>query len=222
VELTANPPLHPTRYSGLRPLSRAGELQRLGVTRSQMKWYLLLVTGLLGLLSGFHVRADGFAFEVTDPTIRITIPDIPQIKMGVHPQHAEQPHLRFFGSEGAITVSILTPTADQGMTAIECAQSTAREIIDQNRLDPSNVFRGRVNDHTFAVLYAKLADGFVHLHAHFLSAAYGTHCVHVHVSKVSKSKDDLGPWFKGFTRVDIVTDSAQPGAPGDAPKPARP
>jgi hypothetical protein len=124
--------------------------------------------------------------------------------MGPHPLQATHPHLRFYGSEGPYTLSILTPTADRGMTALECASSTIRSLGSRPNVPRAeDVYRARIDDNTFVAIYAARMPGFLQLHAHFVSAAGGTHCVEVHASKVVTSKDDIAPWFKGFGKAKI-------------------
>jgi len=164
----------------------------------------IICGAVLAALSSAAQGAGGFVFEVAEPRFRVTIPDIPQMKMDDHPMAAAQPHLRFFGSEGPYTVSILTPTADAGMSALECASSTVRSLsLRMGGPQPSQVRRARINDTTFIALYAMPVVGAIQLHAHILSASRGTHCIEVHASMISTSKDDLTPWFKGFGKASI-------------------
>jgi hypothetical protein len=90
------------------------------------------------------------------------------------------------------------------MSALECASSTVRSMAARQGMPPaSEIYKARLNDHTFVAIYAMQLVGAVQLHAHFLSAAGGTHCVEVHASKVSDSPDDVDPWFKGFGKAII-------------------
>jgi hypothetical protein len=158
----------------------------------------------LALISASECNAEGFSFQVKDPTFTVSIPGIPQMQMDVHPQHNEKPHLRYLGMEGAYTVSILTPTADSGMTALECASSTFKSLAGRPGVPPlDKVYKARINDRTFIAIYATPSNSFVQLHAHIMSAGVGTHCIEVHASMVSKSKDDIDPWFKGFNNANI-------------------
>lgn len=154
---------------------------------------------LLAVLLSFHCKADQFVYEGANPPFKITIPNVPQMKMDVHPLHNEQPHLRYMGTSLPFTVSILTPTADKGMTPVECAQSNFGHLTRRPGVPPrEQVFMARINDSTYVAIYAVPQQGAVMLHAHFVSAAMGTHCIEVHVSKASRSPDDVDPWFKGF------------------------
>ncbi len=157
--------------------------------------------------TGFTIRAvatAGFAFAVQSPGFRISIPALPQMKMEAHPLQGAQPHLRFLGSDGPYTISILTPTGDAGMTPLDCANSVLGSLPSRPNVPPANrIYKARVNPNTYAAIYAVPMGGAVQLHAHFMSAAAGTHCVEVHASRVSTSKDDLEPWFKGFGNASI-------------------
>jgi hypothetical protein len=167
----------------------------------------LSILGTVGVLFGCSAcLADDFAFEVVSPKFKVNIPNIPQLKMGPHPMNlnGSAPHLRFLGSEGPYTVTIITPTADAGMTAVECASSKIRTLSSRPGGPPSSqVYRAKINENTYVAIYAAPLGSVLQLHAHFLSAAGGTHCIEVHASKVSMSKDDLDPWFKGFGTANI-------------------
>jgi hypothetical protein len=159
---------------------------------------------MLLLCSSLKCWAADFAFEVPSPKFKVTLPNIPQLRMDVHPMNASRPDLRFLGSEGPYTVSIMTPTADSGMTALECASSMLRTLSQRPGVPQQDqVYRARINDNTYVAIYASKIPGAVHLHAHFMSAVAGTHCVEVHASKISTSPDDLDAWFKGFGKANI-------------------
>jgi TPR repeat protein len=148
--------------------------------------------------------SDHFVFELADPKFSVTIPHIPAIKMAVHPGHDSKPHLRYLGSQGPYTVSILTPTADAGMTARECAQSEFKHLASTPGAPKDDkIYKARINDNTFVAIYATPVEGAVMLQAFLVSAAGGTHCVQVHASKMSTSKDDFEPWFKGFGKANF-------------------
>ena len=171
-----------------------------------MKNLIVLGVTVLATISSQCCVADEFAFQVTEPTFKVKIPSIPQMNMDVHPMHGAKTHLRYLGSEGPYSVSIMTPTADSGMTAIECASSTLKSLGSRPGVPaPSQIYRARINDRTFVAIYASPNEGFMQLHAHLMSAAAaaGTHCIEVHASKIARSKDDIEPWFKGFGGADI-------------------
>ena len=169
-----------------------------------VKTALLVAAAGIGWAANSAVMAADFSFHVAEPSFTVTLPGIPQMNMAPHPLNASKPHLRYLGSEGAYTVSILTPTADAGMTALQCASSMIRSLASRPGVPPAGqVHRGKVNDHTFAAIYASPGAGFVQLHAHVLSAVGGTHCVEVHASKIAHSKDEVDPWFTGFAKADI-------------------
>ena len=169
-----------------------------------MKQVLLWCGSTLMVLASFACSAEGFVFEVNSPNFRVTLPNIPAMKLEVHPMQASRPHLRLLGSEGPYTVSVMTPTADAGMSALDCASSTLGTLSQRPGVPPQQqVFRARINDTTFVAMYASPIRNAIHLHAHLISAVGGTHCVEVHASKVSTSQDDLKPWFTGFGKANI-------------------
>ncbi|GGC18431.1 hypothetical protein GCM10011572_44780 [Pseudoduganella buxea] len=125
--------------------------------------------------------------------------------MNEHPLHHDKPHLRYLGSDGPYTVSVMTPTADGRMTAADCAGSMVKRLVARPGMPPlDSIFRARLNDRTYAAIYAMPGAGKPVLHAHILSAATGgTHCIEVHVSRIAGSQDDVAPWFKGVGAADI-------------------
>jgi hypothetical protein len=161
----------------------------------------------LALLGAPHAGAEDFAFAVTAPKFRITIPGLPPITMNPHPMRATHPHLRFLGAEGAYSVSVITASAAPGMSALECASAILRTLDSRPNVPPAkDLYRARLDDNTYVVLYAAHLPGFLQLNAHFLSAAAGTHCIEVHVSKIASSPEDIDPWFKSFDKAKIEPD----------------
>jgi hypothetical protein len=160
--------------------------------------HLVVAAVLAG--TGLTSHAEEFSFEATAPDFTVKIPSIPALPLGDHPLHAVKPHLRYLGSQGPYTVSVMTPTADAGITPLDCATSTFRQLAARpGAPKPEYVHRVRLNEQTYAAIYAAPHEGRVMLHAHFVSAAAaGTHCIEVHASKVPTSKGDFAPWFKGF------------------------
>lgn len=162
----------------------------------RMVVYCLAAAALLASAPG---RAEDFVFEVAAPKFRVTLPHIPAMKMETHPLHAKQPHLRYLGSDGPYTVSVFTPKAAAGMTALECASATLRAMAARPGLPPSSeMYKARLDERTYVAIYAAEIKGIVQLNAHLLSAAGGTHCVEVQASRMSASPDDLEPWVRGF------------------------
>ena len=169
-----------------------------------MKRAFLIFATTLTLFGSLNSRAADFSFEVSTPKFRISLPGLPAMKMDVHPMHGSQPHLQFLGSEGPYTVSVITPTAAAGMTALECAASTVRSLAKRRGVPESaQMYKARLNANTFLAIYVSPLDGVVRLNAHVLSAAGGTHCIEVHASMVSVSDDELAPWIDGFDKANI-------------------
>jgi hypothetical protein len=171
---------------------------------------LAALAAALALLASPHARAQAFAFEATAPDFTVTIPGVPRIGMKPHPMHDTHPHLRYMGADGPYTVSIITPSAQRGMTALQCAAATVRSIAARPNVPPSDEFyKARLDENTYVALYAAQMPGFLQLHAHLLSAAAGTHCVEVHVSKIATSIEDVAPWFNGFGEARISARTAR-------------
>lgn len=148
--------------------------------------------------------AEGFAFEVDSPRFKITIPGIPQLKMGVHPQNATQPHLRFLGSADPYSVAVYTPIAAEGMTPLECAGALARSLAARpGTPPPSQVLKGRLGNNTFVAMYAVALPVGVQLNAHILSAVGGRYCIEVHATKLSIDEEDLASWVTELEKATI-------------------
>jgi hypothetical protein len=183
------------------PSRLASKLSQRMNERLKRSRHLVLGAVLAGTCFASH--ADAFSFESTAPDFKVEIPNVPPFPLGEHPMHAVKPHLRYLGSQGAYTVSVMTPLAGAGITPSGCATSTFRQLDARPGAPKSEyVYRTRLNEQTYAAIYAAPHEGRVMLHAHFVSAA-GTHCIEVHVSKVPTSKGDFAPWFKGFGAATI-------------------
>ncbi len=150
-----------------------------------------------------------FRFDMPEPKLRISIPDLPQFVLGVHPNASAQPHARYFGGgPDGYSLSILLPTADPGMTALECARSISGSLAKRYELDPKFVVTHRSNERTFVMLFPFRAGPIVQLKAYLLSGT-GTHCVEVHVSKTLSAAnreagaDAIAAWFQGFRQATI-------------------
>lgn len=169
-----------------------------------MKRMLSISGATLVLLWSLPCRAEDFVFEVAEPRFRVTLPNIPRMKMDPHPMNASQPHLRLLGSEGPYTVAVFVPAAAAGMTARECASAIVRSLAARPGVPPPDqIYKARLNDHTYVAIYASRFGDVVNLHAHFMSAAGGKHCIEVHAAKVSVSEDDLDPWLNGFGNANV-------------------
>lgn len=171
-----------------------------------MRAYLYCGAVLL-LFGSVSCRAEGFVFEIAAPKVTVSIPGIPGMRMDVHPNNATQPHLRFLGSEEPYTVAVFTPAAAAGMTPLECASAITRSLAGRTGVPPpAQIMKARLNDRTFVVIYAAPLSVGVQLHAHLLSAAGGTHCIEVHVTRVSIQEEDLAEWITDLEKASIESD----------------
>lgn len=167
-----------------------------------------VIPTLMGIAScvalGAQAHADDFVFSVTAPDFKVTLPGIPRMQMDVHPMHAEHPQLRYLGTDGAYTVAIMTPTAQKGMNPLECASATLGTIVKRAGAPArEEMVRAKLNERTYVAIYGTPLPTALQLSAHLMSAAGGTHCVEVHVTKVSTSQDDIDSWVKRFDNADI-------------------
>jgi len=150
--------------------------------------------------------ADGvFSYQLENPRVRIRIPELPPIRMGKHPlARADKPHLRAYGTTAPFTISVLTPTADRGMSSQHCAQSTASWLIKRHGLARKDylLFKG-ANVDTYGFIYAKRTAAGPQLVAYLLSGYEGTHCIEVHVSRMTSNPEDVRRWAMGFPKATI-------------------
>jgi hypothetical protein len=160
--------------------------------------------------SATAAQAGSYAFDMKSERLRILVPDIPQIRMTIHPNAAQQPHARFFGGgDDGYTISILTPTADPGMTPRACANSISRALAGRYGLEPKSVVRRRNDDSTYVMLFSSAAGPLVQLKAYVMSGYGGTHCLEVHISKTLAPAErdvpeaELRKWFEGFAGARI-------------------
>ena len=165
---------------------------------------------LLFLLVLLSRQVLAFEFEMPEPRLRIVIPDVPQMSMGVHPNAGVQPHARFMGSDATgYSLSVLLPTADAGMTPRDCARSIARSLVNRFGLDPKFVVAAQANETTFIMLFPYRVDPVIQFKAFVLSGVNGSHCVEVHVSRTMPPApekalaEDLARWFQGFRGAKI-------------------
>ena len=149
--------------------------------------------------------AGHFSYTLTGPNVRITIPELPPIDMGPHPAASrERPHLRAMGSKAPYVISVMTPTADKGMSAQQCAQSSASWLIKRHALARQDylLFKGGNSD-TYGFIYSKRAGSGTQLVMYLLSGVEGTHCIEVHISKMSATRGEIREWANGFPRAAI-------------------
>jgi hypothetical protein len=94
------------------------------------------------------------------------------------------------------------------MTAQECAISEFKKLAGIPGVPGGDkVYKARIDSNTFIAIYVipGPADASV-LQAHLVSAAGGTHCVQVHISKAASSKGEVEPWFRGFGKAKFEPD----------------
>lgn len=145
-----------------------------------------------------------FVFDMPEPKLRIIIPDAPAMKMGPHPLAGVQSHAKYMG-EGSrgYSISVLVPTADAGMTPVDCARASSAQLVRNYGLKRDDVVTRRTSPDTFVMLFPVRIDPLLQLKAYLLSGYRGTHCIEVHLSKVATSEQELAAWLKGFTQARI-------------------
>lgn len=143
-------------------------------------------------------KMEPLMIEMSDPRVRITIPGVPRIDMAVHPMNEHKPYFRLRGSNGKISISIITPEIDAANTPMSCATAIANSILAQANVTRDQVFLGRANEQTFLIIYGLPMTQSVLLNTHIVSAGNTNRCIEAHVSKISTSDSDIEPWFNEF------------------------
>jgi hypothetical protein len=136
--------------------------------------------------------------ELSEASIRITIPSMPEIDMGVHPMNEHEPNFRLLGDSGKISVSVITPNIDAAVTPMSCASAVANLILSLHDVTREQLFLGRANEETFLIIYGLPMDSAVLLNTHIVSSVKANQCIEARVSKISTSNSDIEPWFSGF------------------------
>jgi hypothetical protein len=122
--------------------------------------------------------------EMPDPNIRITIPGMPKMDMGVHPMNEQKPVFRLHGSAGTTNVSVITPKIDTAVTPMSCATAIANIVLAQHNVTREQIFLGRANEQTFLIIYGLPMDQSVLLNTHIVSSEESIQCIEAHVSKI--------------------------------------
>ena len=143
-------------------------------------------------------NAEPLVIEMPELGVRITVPGMPKIEMGVHPLNEQSSVYRLHGTNGITSVSILTPEVNTEISPVTCASAIAEYILTQQPVTRDQVFLGRANDETFLIIYGLPMDQAVLRNTHIISSRDAVHCVEAHVSKISTSDSDIEPWFNGF------------------------
>ena len=150
-------------------------------------------------------QREALTIEMPDPGVRITIPGIPEIDLAVHPMFEQKPEFRLRGSNGRITVSVVTPEIETEITPMACATAVANVILAQAVVTRDQIFLGRANEETFLIIYGVPLEQSVLLNTHIVSAEENRQCIEAHVSKISTSEADVEPWFTEFGDSRIET-----------------
>ena len=165
---------------------------------------LRILLASLGLIISFtnclHASENTgpLTIEMPDPNIRITIPGMPNIDMGVHPMNEHKPYFRLRGSSDKTSVSIITPKIDVAVTPMSCATAVANVVLSLHKVTREQLFLGRADEQTFLIIYGLPMEKSVLLNTHIVSSDEAIQCIEAHVSKISTSDSDIEPWFNGF------------------------
>jgi len=131
--------------------------------------------------------------------------------MDTHPLAGSRPDMRYMGADqkSGYSISILTPTADKGMTPEQCALSSYGSLLKRYGLNKEFVVRRKNNPSTFVVLFPHRVGPLIQLKAYVLSGYGADHCIDIHISKNASIKSEeefknqLTAWYQAFTKASI-------------------
>ena len=166
-------------------------------------FFLLFAAIMLAMPLKADESLQSLALELDDPDVRITIPGMPELNVVVHPMNAEKPHFRLRGSDGIVSVSVMTPRISTEVSPINCATVIANRLLTQSLVSRDQVFLGRSNEQTFLIIYGLPLEEAVMLNTHIVSSEGDSQCIEAHVTKISTSDSDIEPWFNGFGESSI-------------------
>ncbi|WCL51014.1 hypothetical protein [Leptospira sp. GIMC2001] len=148
---------------------------------------------------------DGFNFILENPNTIINIPEIQQFGLTRHPLAESKPHLRYMGNAGNVNLSISTPTSDNGMDAEECASAIFGSIISRYKLEKGkfSAIKG-IDNNTFGIFFANKISDVFQLNAYLVSSDKKTHCIEIHISKITLNERDILDWMKGMPGARIT------------------
>ena len=153
----------------------------------------------IGLVIPLTSNAEDESFiRLEQPKIEISVPLFPQVEMKSHHSRSISPHFQVEGSLKLYTVTVLTPTADYGMTVDECANATANKTIDDNGLSNSASRLYNLNPTTKMFFYVTDHGGIRQTHAHLLSAYKGLYCINMHISRPGNDQNAIDDLFHRF------------------------
>lgn len=176
--------------------------------------FTIIMTSVLGCSTnpaGTNISGQTFSFDIPENKFRVNVPDLPQLPMRTHPLAGSRPDMRYMGEDpkSGYSISILTPTADKGMTPEQCASSSYGSLLKRYGLNEQYVVRRKNNPSTFVVLFPYKAGPLIQLKAYILSGYGGDHCIDVHISKNASTKSEeefknqLMGWYQSFTNASI-------------------
>jgi hypothetical protein len=174
----------------------------------------IVVTAVLGcstIPAVTSTSGETFSFDIPENKFRVNVPDLPQISMKTHPLAGSRPDMRYMGEDpkSGYSISILTPTADKGMTPEQCASSSFGSLIKRYGLNEKFVVSRKNNPSTYIVLFPHRIGPLIQLKAYVLSGYGGDHCIDVHISKNASTKSEeefknqLMSWYQSFTKASI-------------------
>ena len=143
--------------------------------------------------------------EVDAPAVRVVVPSLPDVKMDAHPEQAKWKHLRLYASDGPHTFTLVTPTADRGMKAQDCANFIAGDLPRRPGVPPQEgIHKMKLDPNTYMAMYiSRLAGNKLLLNAHLISAGRDDHCVEFVATKEVSDPGEAEPWFRGFAGARI-------------------
>ena len=157
----------------------------------------------LALLPSLAV-AQGLEIRLPDPAFVVSVPDLAPFPLGPHPNAGRQASAKLFGSApDGVSLSVLTPTADAGTTAAQCASWLAGTVLSRYAPDLDRLQIVKAGDNAWVLLFPLEIGPLAQLKAYVVSGNGRGHCLEVHISRSQPSKEQQAQWFAGFRNVRV-------------------
>jgi hypothetical protein len=142
--------------------------------------------------------------KVTEPGFTVSIPDLASFELSLHPNASRQPTAKLMGSStDGVSLSVLTPTADPGTTAAQCASWLAGSVVSRfaPNLDALQVVKA--GDNAWVLLFPFEVATVKQLKAYVVSGNGKGHCLEVHISRTMPTDAQRQQWLSGFRKVTV-------------------
>jgi hypothetical protein len=157
---------------------------------------LALACALACTLASASTAAQAFEVRSTQPDFTIRVPQLPAIALAPPSPAPAGAARTLAGQDATYAVELMLTTADAASTRT-CAATFIRALVGRPGMpNRDHIYRAPLDVDTFLVLYIHGEPA--RLHAHILSAAAGTHCIELHVSRARRAGEDDDAWRRSF------------------------